>query len=294
MKNLLERMEKKHEYLVCIDSDGCVFDNMGLKHKECFCPATINCWDLQAVAGYAREAAEFVNLYSRTRGMNRYPALIKTLELLGERKEASGRGYKVPDLTPLKKWISESSILSVSSLTEYMKTHDEPILRTAARWSIEVDDNINKIVRNVPPLPYVKESLIKLKEFADIVIVSATPHEAIVREWTDNGLIEYVSEVAGQELGSKTACIAAVNTGERYSKDRTLMIGDAPGDMDAANSNEVKFYPIIPGKEDFSWKRMLTTASDWLKNDEYSEGKESSLINEFLDVLPINPPWIVL
>jgi phosphoglycolate phosphatase-like HAD superfamily hydrolase len=294
MKNLLERMEKKHEYLVCIDSDGCVFDNMGLKHKECFCPATINCWDLQAVAGYAREAAEFVNLYSRTRGMNRYPAVIKTLELLSERKNACGRGYKVPDLTPLKKWISESSILSVSSLSEYMKTHDEPILRITVRWSNEVDENIRKIVRNVPPLPYVKESLIKLKEFADIVIVSATPHEAIVREWTDNGLIEYVSEVAGQELGSKTACIAAVNTGERYSKDRTLMIGDAPGDMDAAKSNGVKYYPIIPGKEDFSWKRMLTTASDWLKNDEYSEGKESSLINEFLDVLPINPPWIVL
>ena len=54
---ILENMEKKHDYLICIDSDGCVFDNMGLKHKECFCPATINCWDLQAVSGDAREAA---------------------------------------------------------------------------------------------------------------------------------------------------------------------------------------------------------------------------------------------
>ena len=28
-------------YLVCIDSDGCVFDTMEIKHKECFCPPYI-------------------------------------------------------------------------------------------------------------------------------------------------------------------------------------------------------------------------------------------------------------
>lgn len=291
MNDILGNMIKRHDYLICIDSDGCVFDNMGLKHKECFCPATVNCWDLQSVAGYAREAAEFVNLYSSTRGMNRYPALIRTLELLEKREEVRRRGYKVPDLTPLRKWVDEANILSLSCLTEYVRTHNEPVLHTTVRWSNEVDENINKIVRNVPPLPFVKESLAKMREFADIVIVSATPHNSIVREWTDNGLIEYVTEVAGQELGSKKACIAAANMGERYSADKVLMIGDAPGDMEAAKSNGVRFYPIIPGREEFSWERMLTTVAGLLRNGEYSKELESTYIGEFLSVLPVDPPW---
>ena len=41
------------EYLVCIDSDGCAFDTMEIKHKECFCPAYINYFGLQAVSKYA-------------------------------------------------------------------------------------------------------------------------------------------------------------------------------------------------------------------------------------------------
>ena len=46
---------------------------MELKHKECFIPNTINYWGLQGVSKYAREAAEFVNLYSKSRGVNRFP-----------------------------------------------------------------------------------------------------------------------------------------------------------------------------------------------------------------------------
>ena len=46
-------------YLVCIDSDGCVFDTMEIKHKECFCPAYIEHFGLQAVSKYARDAWDF-------------------------------------------------------------------------------------------------------------------------------------------------------------------------------------------------------------------------------------------
>ena len=83
---------KKHDYLVCVDSDGCLLDNMELKHKECFCPATVNIWNLQAVSKYARQCAEFVNLYSRSRGWNRFPALVRTLDLLFEREEVKQVG----------------------------------------------------------------------------------------------------------------------------------------------------------------------------------------------------------
>ena len=55
------------EYFIGIDSDGCVFDSMEIKHKECFTPMFIKHFNLQAVSKYAREVWEFVNLYSKTR-----------------------------------------------------------------------------------------------------------------------------------------------------------------------------------------------------------------------------------
>src|SRR4030067_1080218 len=85
----------KHDYLVGIDSDGCAFDTMELKHKECFSPNIINYMELQGVSKYAREAAEFVNLYSKSRGINRFPALVEALELLRERAEVKARGVAI-------------------------------------------------------------------------------------------------------------------------------------------------------------------------------------------------------
>ena len=46
------------EFFVGIDSDGCAFDTMEIKHKECFIPNIINSWDLQSVSRFARQAAE--------------------------------------------------------------------------------------------------------------------------------------------------------------------------------------------------------------------------------------------
>ncbi len=37
MNTAIENFTPRHEFLVCIDSDGCAFDTMEIKHKECFC-----------------------------------------------------------------------------------------------------------------------------------------------------------------------------------------------------------------------------------------------------------------
>ena len=79
-------MQPQFKFFVGIDSDGCAFDTMEIKHKECFCPNIINHWGLQGVSKYAREAAEFTNLYSAWRGVNRWPALIKVFDLRSEER----------------------------------------------------------------------------------------------------------------------------------------------------------------------------------------------------------------
>lgn len=292
MEDFLRNMKPGHDYLVCVDSDGCVFDNMELKHKECFCPATVNVWGLQSVSRYARESAEFVNLYSKTRGMNRFPALVRTLELLGARKEARERGYVCPDLGPLKKWIEETDSLSAVGIKEYAaRVGDmDPVLATAARWSAEVDENVERIVHGVAPLPGAREAFAEISQFADIVIVSATPHEAIVREWSAQGLLEHITVVAGQELGGKKDCIRKAMEG-RYAPDHVLMVGDAPGDHDAAKSNGVLFYPIIPGREVESWSLLRSEAAGKFRDGAYAGAYMDGLLARFDSVLRDEPDW---
>ena len=43
----LRDLVPQHEFFIGIDSDGCAFDTMELKHKECFAPNTIKHWSLQ-------------------------------------------------------------------------------------------------------------------------------------------------------------------------------------------------------------------------------------------------------
>jgi len=93
---ILTDFKPQHDFFVGIDSDGCAFDAMEIKHKECFTPNTIKHWRLQAVSKYARETAEFVNLYSQWRGQNRWIALKKVFDLLAQRPEVQTRGVKVP------------------------------------------------------------------------------------------------------------------------------------------------------------------------------------------------------
>ena len=39
--------QKKKDYLVCIDSDGCAMDTMDVKHIRCFGPCLVAEWGLE-------------------------------------------------------------------------------------------------------------------------------------------------------------------------------------------------------------------------------------------------------
>ena len=284
---------RKHDFLVCVDSDGCLLDNMELKHKECFCPATVNVWDLQPISKYARKAAEFVNLYSRSRGWNRFPALVRTLDLLFERPEVQEVGLKKPDLTSLRKWIEVTPSLSSPALRRYCEENniqDDTLLR-AARWGEEVDENIRRIVRNILPFPNVKPTLSKLREYADVMIVSATPDDALVRELTACGVIDYFDCVAGQQTGTKTQSIRMALEKGGYDMDHVLKVGDAASDLKAAQDNGVEFFPIVPGNENASWKELGDVALASFIDGSYRAEKMDAYIENFFASLPDAKTW---
>ncbi len=288
--SVLRELQPKHKYFIGIDSDGCAFDTMEIKHKECFIPNIIKFWNLQPVSKYAREAAEFVNLYSKWRGINRFPALTMTFDLLKDRKEVQQRNADIPEADELRDFIKSGLPLGNPSLKKVAEQNGSAVLRNALGWSEAVNASVADMVSGIPPFPFVRESIEKVAPVADLMVVSATPAAALRKEWSENGIATYVREIAGQEMGSKKEHLALAAVG-KYDPDRILMIGDAPGDLNAAKANNAHFYPIMPGDEDESWRLFYEEAADLFIRGKYSGAYEEKLIGDFLKHLPDTPPW---
>lgn len=286
----LRQFAKRRDFFVGIDSDGCAFDTMEVKHKECFIPNIVKSYGLAAISKYAREAAEFVNLYSHWRGINRFPALVMMFDLLANRPEVTARRHKLPPLNGLREWIKRETKLSNPPLKKEVERTGDPDLVQALAWSEAVNRTVGEIVYNVPPFPFVRESLAYLQDKADVMVISATPTEALEREWDENDIRRYVGLIAGQEFGSKTEHLSLAAVG-RYEPNKILMVGDAPGDMKAARDTGVLFYPIDPGGEDESWRRFFEEALPKFLNGAYAGEYMEARIAHFESLLPTTPPW---
>lgn len=272
--------------LVCIDSDGCVFDTMEIKHKECFCPATIHAWNLQAISKYVRESWEYVNLYSKSRGCSRFHAILQVFDLLAEREEIRQYGVTLPDIEPLRHWVETAPLLNN---TELGRQSDHPVLKQALVWSLEMNQRAADMVFGIPPFPGVRESLTLLEGKADLVVVSATPREALEREWEEHGIRSCLKLLCAQEDGTKRECIAAI--AHQYLKGNVLMMGDAPGDQAAAKANDILFYPIRPGEEIASWRGFQERDGEAFLRGDYTQERQRELVKLFDARLPDTPPW---
>jgi len=289
--DILKNHTPQHDFLICIDSDGCVFDTMEVKQRQCFYPNVLEYWDLQACDQFVLEALTFVNLYSTSRGINRFPALIKVFDLLGEWDDAVTAGYQKPDTPNLRRWIQEESRLGNPVLEAYCANHDEPDMHRALAWSLAVNKTVGEVVKGgLPPFALAPETFERAGAKADLLVCSQTPTEALQREWREHHLDRHVFAIAGQEAGTKTEHIAFATNG-RYQSVNTLMIGDAPGDRKAAVANGALFYPILPGAEEESWARLHGEALDRFFAGEYAGTYEQELVKAFENVLPDTPPW---
>lgn len=286
---VLRDFQPKHDFFIGIDSDGCVFDSMEIKHKECFAPMFVKHHNLQAVSKYAREVWDFVNLYSKTRGANRFPALTRALNLLRDRPEVQTRNVNVPSYPALDEWMERETKLGNATLAAEVEGGNEGLAHIKV-WSDGVNEQVADIVHGVPPFPLLRQTLEKALGQADMMVISQTPCDALEREWAEHDISKFVEIIAGQEMGTKTEHLkfAAV---DNYAAEKILMIGDAPGDHKAAKANGVLFFPILPGREEDSWERLHGEALDRFFAGTYAGEYEEELFAEFDGCLPENPSW---
>jgi len=281
---------KKHDYLVAVDSDGCAMDTMTFKHVECFTPQIIKFWHLEAIRPLVEETEYFVNLYSKWRGLNRFPALLMVLDMLRERPETQAAGVEIPPMDALRAFVDSDRPKSNAGLAEAIASGADGELKKVLEWSEAVNQAVAERADKVKPFRSVREALATIAAGADVIVVSQMPHEACRREWIEHGLAEYVSLLGGQELGTKAEQLAAAISG-RYASDHVLMIGDAPGDLAAAQANDALFFPINPGDEDASWQRLRDEGFAKFVAGTFAGDYQDRLIEQFQQRLPETPPW---
>lgn len=263
----LADFKRKKDYLVCVDSDGCVMDTMNCKHFHCFGPCMVEEWNLQEWKDAILERWNVINLFSMTRGINRFKGLAMALAEIDKQYVA------IPGIEALCHWVEEAPALSNDGVIKAANEATDPVAKAifekALSWSKAVNASIVKLPEELK-VPYVgaKEGLAAAHAFADVAMVSSANRDAVEEEWGKFGLLEHTDIVLAQDVGSKAHCIAEMLK-FGYDKDKVLMIGDAPGDCDSAEKNGVFYYPILVNHEKESWDEAIATAFAKLQAGEY-------------------------
>ena len=266
--SIFDSFERKHDYLVCVDSDGCVMDTMNCKHFNCFGPCMVTEWGLEQWRDVIQDRWNVINLFSMTRGINRFKALAIAL------KEVDAQYMPICGVDALVHWTETAPALSNDGVKLAVEAATDPdarmILEKTLNWSKAVNAAIVDLDEALK-IPYegAKEGLEAAHTFADVAMVSSANRDAVEEEWGKFGLLEHTDIVLAQDVGSKAACIAEMLK-FGYDPEKVIMIGDAPGDCDAAEKNHVHYYPILVNHEKASWKEAVDTAFDKLRSSEYA------------------------
>lgn len=263
------------QYLICIDSDGCAIDSMEIKHRRCFGPYIVDVWHLEAWKDAILTRWNHMNLYSMTRGINRFLGLEKMLT------EVDAAYCKIDGLSHYSKWCRETSTYSNTAIQEQIEKGAHPIFEQVLTWSNRVNSGIEKLSGEIKPFEGVKDAMEAIKKRSDIAIVSSANPGAVRDEWTRFGFINLVDYVMAQDAGTKADCIAKLKE-YGYASDHILMIGDAPGDQQAAEKNGVLYYPILAGKETSSWRKLVEESFQSFCDGTYSGAYQAELVASFL------------
>ena len=269
-------MGNEQRYLICADSDGCAIDTMTIKHQRCFGPCLIQVWNLSPWEEPILRLWEEINLYSMSRGINRFKGLLQIL------KEINERYCSIDGLCELQKWCDTTKAFSEQTLKETLVEHpNAKALQKALLWSQMVNWSIEQLNPSEKrAFCGVKEALALAGKYADIAIVSSANRSAVEEEWKRCGLLSLVTHLMSQDVGTKEYCLEKLKE-NGYSPSHILMIGDAPGDLFAARHVGVSFYPVLVGRETESWKLFQEKILKTFLDGNYHTMYEKTLIQQF-------------
>ena len=244
-------------------------DTMNCKHFNCFGPCMVTEWGLEKWKDEILDRWNVINLFSMTRGINRFKGLAMAL------KEIDGKYTRIAGVDALVHWADTAPALSNDGAAKAAATAEDAdaklVLTKALNWSKAVNAAIVELDESLK-VPYdgAKKGLAAAHQFADVAMVSSANRDAVEEEWGKFGLLEHTDIVLAQDVGSKAACIKEMLK-FGYDLNKVVMVGDAPGDCDAAEKNGVHYYPILVNHEKESWDEAIAVAFGKLQSGEYAD-----------------------
>jgi len=276
--------------LLALDSDGTVFPNMPLKFHVML-ETIVEHFGLHSAHSAAERVVRFFNLESRWRGGHRFVLLAEILDAIRIQPEVLASGIEVPPTVPLRHYLAAGGARSNEALASAAAEDVTGLLARVHRWSVEVSARLAAL----PPVPPVAEAVRTLRELRSEtvrrVVVSQAPLEQIQREWGAAGLLDEVDGMWGSETGPKALQLQAALRKFTMAPDHALLLGDSLGDYEAARACGVRFHPILPGREDESWRRFRSDIWPLWIIGGYGEREEAVGVAELVRSLPATPPW---
>lgn len=269
--------KRQSNFWIGVDSDGCAMNTMNVKHQHCFGPALVKVWQLEDHKDNVLQLWNEISLYSETRGLNRFRALVRALKRIDQNIKP------LEDISPLEDWIQNESTFTNAALGVQIHKADAPVLRKALSWS----ERANACIERIPfdqkvPFKGVQAALEAAHNQADIAIVSRANRKALVEEWKIHGLLPYVNHILAQDSGTKEVAIGHMLE-QGYAKEAMLLLGNTPSDLKVVENTGISFFPILVGKEEESWALFTDTILP-----AFLDGKYANLEAEYIKAFKAN------
>ena len=260
--SVFESFVRKHDFLVCVDSDGCVMDTMNCKHFHCFGPCLVREWELEPWRVSVLERWNQRNLFRMKRGINRFAALETALT------EIDNHFTSISGVEVLRAWVESADVLSddalMDAIGETPEGNGRRCLEKSLSWSRAVDTSIAQLPDELKmPFAGAREGLEQAHDFADVAVLS---QDTTMEEWTRYNLLAHADILLTQDKAQSIAWMLRFG----YAPDHVLMVGDSPDDWEAAQMNGIWFYPILANWEAESWQELKNVALESLRSLDYA------------------------
>jgi len=275
---------------IILDSAGTVLDCMGVRHSLAYFPAFADAFFKGADKAALEEVWSFVALRSRSRSASRFRLLVSALRLARRHPSIGSRRQREEEVAAaLDHWLASERAPTAAAIERAMRDRSfAESLVPAAIWSLDVDARLSAL----PPVRAfegAREALKELSARARIVVAGEGRAQDTERDWRKAGLLGSslgLGEVAfvGEEGGTIGEIASAAKS---YARGPVLVVGDSPGELEAARSSGTAFFPIRPGKERESWQRL---ARDFFPA--FARGERADVDSAgFLAAFAVDPGW---
>ena len=173
----LDEFKRNQRFAVCVDSDGCAMDTMNIKHIRCFGPCMVEEWGLAEWRDAILERWNEINLYSGTRGINRFKGLAMALAEIHEQYAP------IDGIDLLVAWAETAPELSNDAVA--LKAQEHPVFEKALRWSRAVNAAIEALPEEEVKPFAVRYSYAssKLSTFIRMIVISRGTSACATSTW---------------------------------------------------------------------------------------------------------------